>query len=176
MLENHLNAEELNHEFSFEFRFLDNYYTIDLSEELTNQKVDEDNKKLFVKQLIYHKLSKCIEVPLAEIKAGITEFVPSVLLKLLTPHDLHSLLAGESTIDVEEMKKYVKMGPIAPSDEVVNWFWEIVKELEKDQLSALLFFMTGNKISLFCELTHWTILLQETVSSDTVVSRSIRLH
>lgn len=130
-------------EFSFEFQFLDKYYTIDLSEELADQCVDEDNKKLFVKQLIYHKLSKSIEVPLAEIKAGITELVPPVLLKLLTPADLHSLLAGETNIDVEEMKKYAKLSPFPPTQNIIDWFWEIMKELEKDQLSAFLFFITG---------------------------------
>ena len=146
MLENKLNAEELLQEFSFEFRFLDNFYTIDLNEELANQKVNEDNKKLFVKQLIYHKLSKSIEVPLAEIKAGILEFVPLSYLKLLSPANLHSLLAGESTINIGEMKKYAKLGDVPPSQEIIGWFWEIVNELEKDQLPALLFFITGNKL------------------------------
>ena len=134
--------------FTFEFRFLDKFYTIDLSEDLLNQKVDEDNKKLFVKQLVYHKLSKSIEAPLAEIRAGLTEFMPSVLLKLLTPSDLHSLLAGESTINVEEMKKYAKLSPTPPSQKIIAWFWEVVAELEKDQLTALLFFITGNHFSL----------------------------
>lgn len=149
MLHNKVNPEEIMQEFSFEFNFMDNYYTIDLTKDQSNQEVSEENKRLFVKLLIYQKLVKSIEIPLSEIYAGITEFVPSLFLKMLTPVDLNSILAGESTINVAEMKQYAKINEPAPSPEVVEWLWEILKEMEKDQLSAFLFFVTGDQLNLY---------------------------
>lgn len=146
MLDNTLISEEFLQEFSFEFNFLDKFYTIDLNEDQPNQEVNEENKKLFVKQLIYHKLVKSIEAPLSEIYTGITEFVPSVYLKLLTPADLNSILVGERTINIAEMKKYAKVKQPSPSQEVIEWLWEILEEMEKDQLSAFLFFVTGKQL------------------------------
>lgn len=143
VLENTFDEKLLTQEFAFELACFDEYHTIKLSED--DQKVDEKNKELYVRQLLYHKLVKSIEKPIAEIRRGLLDIVPEARLRLLTPADLGMLIAGESTISVIEMKKHANYKQPSPSEEVLQWFWEIVGQMEKDQLSALLFFITGNR-------------------------------
>lgn len=147
ILENEFDPKLLSQEFSFEYRFFDESYNINLVEGADFKEVNEKNKKIFVKELVYHKLIKSIEIPIHEILMGIYDFVPDTCLKLFTSAELHSLLAGEHDVDPTEMMKYAKYSPNPPSQQVIDWFWEIVGEMSKGQLSALLFFISGKQFN-----------------------------
>mgnify|MGYP001312438167 CR=1 FL=1 len=109
-----------------------------------NQPVTDENKKDYVKRLIYHKLVKEIEGPVNAFKQGFHRFVNPDYLKVFTAAELDKLIAGDPTIDFEDFKAntHYEGGYSIESDQIV-WFWEIVKDYDQENLSALWFFGTG---------------------------------
>ena len=148
MLQNVIDADVLAQDFTFEFNFLEKYYTINLEREgQDSSEVDEKNKHYFVKQLVYQKLVKSIEAPLKEIRTGICDLLPTAYLNILTPVDLQLMLAGDSAINIAQMKEHTKIGMPAPEQDTIEWFWEVVEEMDKEQQASLLFFITGTTSS-----------------------------
>lgn len=142
MLENSVEGV-LGQDFAYEVEAFGKYYTINITPDGITREVNDANKKDFVKSLAYSKLVQEIDEPLKEFKKGLFEIVPRQLLKILLPSELLTLLAGESHIDVKEMRQYAELAS-PPSTKVTNWFWEVVEEFDQDQLSNLMFFITGN--------------------------------
>ena len=146
MLENSVEGV-LGQDYAYEVEAFGKYYTINITPDGSTKEISDANKKEFVKSLAYSKLVQEIDEPLKEFKKGMFEIVPHQLLKILLPSELLTLLAGEANIDVKEMKKYaVLQNP--PSVKVTNWFWEVVEEFDQDQLSNLMFFITGKTSAL----------------------------
>ena len=72
---------------------------IELIENGNQIKVNENNKKEFVKAMVYAKLFKEIENQVNKLIHGIGEIIPIKYLKKLSEHDLAIRLANVSKID-----------------------------------------------------------------------------
>ena len=135
----------LDLDFTYETEFFGKRYTISLKDPgEPNEPVTDENKKDYVKRLIYHKLVKEIEGPINAFKQGFHRFVNPEYLKVFSIAELDKLIAGDPTIDFEDLKATAlyEGGYNAESEQIV-WFWEIVKEYDQENLSALWFFATG---------------------------------
>ena len=95
----------LDLDYTYETEMFGNKYTLSLIEpDEQNQPVTDENKKDYVKRLIYHKLVKETEGPVNAFKQGFCRFVNPEHLKLFTIAELDKLIAGDPTIDFENFK------------------------------------------------------------------------
>ena len=76
-------------------------------------------------------------------------FTPEVLAdvrKCCTPMDLHLLLGGVETIDVDAWEAgtaYAGAG-MSKDHQLATWFWKIVRQLEPIEQGKVLLFATGS--------------------------------
>lgn len=134
----------LDLDYSYETEIFGDKYTLSVGEPgEQNQPVTDENKKDYVKKLIYHKLVKEIEEPVNAFKQGFRRFVNPEPLKIFTAAELDILIAGAPEIDFEDFKENTHYEGYSEDSEQIVWFWEIVEEYDQESLSALWFFASG---------------------------------
>ena len=79
--------------------FFDKIVCVDLIENGGNIKVNENNKKEYVKAYCSAKMNKEIRTQAYTIMKGILEIIPYDLINLLTENDLGLILSGITKID-----------------------------------------------------------------------------
>jgi len=116
--------------------------------------VTEANKSAFVEKLLDWRLRGSLQGPLDAMVKGLHAVVPATVLdearRMLSPHEVHGLLAGMRDIDVDDWEKNTRLaGGLASSSQEVRWFWQTVKEWaaegRQDRLQDLLQFATGSR-------------------------------
>ena len=69
--------------------------------------------------------------------------MPRQLIGLFNDHELELLISGLPDIDVADLRANTEYAGFKPSTPVIQWFWEVVGELHKEDLALLLQFVTG---------------------------------
>lgn len=134
----------LEQDFTYEYECFGQRHTINLSE--AGEKlgaVNDQNKKEYVKRVIYNRLVKEIEGPVNAFREGFYRFINPDYLKYFQAAELEKLIAGELIIDFEKMKQYAKYDDYSPDSQQVVWFWEVVSTFDQESLASLWFFATG---------------------------------
>ena len=135
----------LDLDFTYDTEYFGQRYTISVREPgEENQAVTDENKKDYVKRLIYHRLVKEIEGPANAFKAGFQRFVNPDYLQVFSAAELDKLIAGDPTIDFKDFKDNIHYVGYTAEDDQIVWFWETVQDFDKESLSALWFFASGN--------------------------------
>ena len=108
------------------------------------QLVTNKNKNMFVEILLnYYGYLKHLKTTNAFLEA-LYSVVPADLLKLLSIEDIEKLLVGARTIDINDWRMHTRVtGCSLFNGYVVNWFWEIMKQLNDRELRRFLQFCTG---------------------------------
>lgn len=65
------------------------------------------------------------------------------LAKIFNDKELELMISGLPEIDVEDMKANCITQNFAPGSRVIHWFWEVISELENQDLALLVQFITG---------------------------------
>eukprot|EP00933_Yihiella_yeosuensis_P011415 TRINITY_DN11871_c2_g3_i1.p1 TRINITY_DN11871_c2_g3~~TRINITY_DN11871_c2_g3_i1.p1 ORF type:complete len:469 (-),score=78.29 TRINITY_DN11871_c2_g3_i1:170-1381(-) len=116
--------------------------------------VTEENKKSFVAALLNWRLHESLREPVDAMLVGLRAAVPSSVLaeaqKMLTPWEVHALLAGSRDIDADDWERNTRTaGGLQPNSQEVRWFWQIVHQWaadgRQDRLQDLLQFATGSR-------------------------------
>lgn len=116
--------------------------------------VTELNKTFFVKKLLDWRLRGSLRGPVAAMVRGLRAVVPSPVLeearRMLTPSQVHGLLAGMREIDVNDWQRNTRMaGGLTANTQEVQWFWGLVHtwaaDGRQDRLQDLLQFATGSR-------------------------------
>ena len=69
--------------------------------------------------------------------------MPRDLLAVFSDHELELLISGLPDIDVADLRAHTEYSGLSPSSPVVQWFWEVVGGLQKEDTALLLQFVTG---------------------------------
>lgn len=110
-----------------------------------NLAVTEANKREYVGLLCQFKLRRVIETQLQAFLSGLHDFVPASLLALFSPEELQCLLSGATEIDVDDWFLHTELaGSLTPDHQVVQWFWQIVRQYSHEQRQQLLQFATAS--------------------------------
>jgi len=116
--------------------------------------VTEENKEQFVKALLDWRLRGSLRPALGAMLQGLRAAMPSAVLaearRMLTPWEVHALLAGSRDIDSVDWERNTRtVGGLQKHTREVRWFWQIVhqwaKEKRQDRLQDLLQFATGSR-------------------------------
>ena len=65
------------------------------------------------------------------------------LVKIFNDHELELLISGLPEIDVDDLRANTDYSGYTAATTVIQWFWEVVRGLEKQDLALLVQFVTG---------------------------------
>ena len=81
--------------------------------------------------------------PLQAFLEGFWQLVPRELIAIFNDHELELLISGLPDIDVGDLRSNTQYSGYSPASPVIQWFWQVVAEMEKQDLALLLQFVTG---------------------------------
>jgi hypothetical protein len=68
---------------------------------------------------------------------------PQDLVKIFNDHELELLISGLPEIDIEDLKANTDYAGYSAASKAIQWFWQVVRELNKQDLALLVQFVTG---------------------------------
>eukprot|EP01056_Protomagalhaensia_sp_Gyna25_P001812 Protomagalhaensia_sp_Gyna_25__1811@NODE_1957_length_1385_cov_3_308321_g1611_i0_p2_GENE_NODE_1957_length_1385_cov_3_308321_g1611_i0NODE_1957_length_1385_cov_3_308321_g1611_i0_p2_ORF_typecomplete_len159_score25_27HECT/PF00632_25/2_2e59_NODE_1957_length_1385_cov_3_308321_g1611_i056532 len=74
---------------------------------------------------------------------GFNELMPPELLSIFDDKELELLISGLPQIDLHDLKAHTEYRGYLPTDQHIRWFWEILEEMDQNQLATFLQFTTG---------------------------------
>ncbi|KAJ2484538.1 hypothetical protein EV174_002362 [Coemansia sp. RSA 2320] len=105
--------------------------------------VTEENKKEFVQLSIQYRVCDRIKEQFEAFQAGFHELIPEDLIQVFDERELELLIGGLAEIDMDDWKKNTDYRGYTESDQVVQWFWKFVTEMDAEHQTRLLQFTTG---------------------------------
>ncbi|KAL1411894.1 hypothetical protein Q8F55_002880 [Vanrija albida] len=142
MLENDI-TDVIEDTFSISEEHFGELVTIDLKPGGRDIEVTEDNKKDYVNYVTEYRISRRVSEQFEAFMSGFNELIPQELINVFDERELELLIGGMSEIDVDDWQKHTDYRGYNPSDEVVEWFWKIVRSWPAERKSRLLQFTTG---------------------------------
>ncbi|KAH7427928.1 hypothetical protein KP509_10G067500 [Ceratopteris richardii] len=108
-----------------------------------NIRVTEENKHEYVDLNAEHKLTTAIRPQINAFLEGFNELVSRDLISIFNDKELELLISGLPEIDLEDLKANTEYTGYTPASTVIQWFWEIVQDFNKEDMARLLQFITG---------------------------------
>lgn len=108
-----------------------------------NIKVTEENKHQYVDLVAEHRLTTAIRPQINAFLEGFTELIPRELISIFHDKELELLISGLPDIDLDDMRANTEYSGYSPASPVIQWFWEVVQGLSKEDKARLLQFVTG---------------------------------
>ncbi|KAI9505687.1 hypothetical protein GGI25_002404 [Coemansia spiralis] len=105
--------------------------------------VTEENKEEFVNLSIQYRVCDRIKEQFEAFQAGFHELIPEDLIQVFDERELELLIGGLAEIDMDDWKKHTDYRGYTESDQVVQWFWKFVGEMDSEHQTRLLQFTTG---------------------------------
>ncbi len=65
------------------------------------------------------------------------------LISIFNDHELELLISGLPEIDVDDLRRNTEYSGYTAASRTVQWFWETVQKLDKEDLALLVQFVTG---------------------------------
>ncbi|XP_028759255.1 E3 ubiquitin-protein ligase UPL1 [Neltuma alba] len=108
-----------------------------------NIRVTEETKHEYVDLVADHILTNAIRPQINSFLDGFNELVPRELISIFNDKELELLISGLPEIDLDDLKANTEYTGYTMASNVVQWFWEVVKTFNKEDMARLLQFVTG---------------------------------
>ncbi|XP_057982343.1 E3 ubiquitin-protein ligase UPL1-like isoform X2 [Malania oleifera] len=108
-----------------------------------NIRVTEETKHEYVDLVAGHILTNAICPQINSFLEGFNELVPRELISIFNDKELELLISGLPEIDLDDLKANTEYTGYTVASGVVQWFWEVVKAFNKEDMARLLQFVTG---------------------------------
>ncbi|KAM7504309.1 hypothetical protein LguiB_003213 [Lonicera macranthoides] len=108
-----------------------------------NIRVTEETKHEYVDLVAEHILTNAIRPQINSFLKGFNELIPRELISIFNDKELELLISGLPEIDLEDLKSNAEYTGYTAASCVVQWFWEVVKYFNKEDMARLLQFVTG---------------------------------
>ncbi|XP_050371147.1 E3 ubiquitin-protein ligase UPL1 isoform X2 [Argentina anserina] len=108
-----------------------------------NIRVTEETKHEYVDLVADHILTNAIRPQINSFLEGFNELVPRELISIFNDKELELLISGLPEIDLDDLKANTEYTGYTVASSVVQWFWEVVKSFNKEDMARLLQFVTG---------------------------------
>ncbi|OMH79887.1 E3 ubiquitin-protein ligase RSP5 [Zancudomyces culisetae] len=105
--------------------------------------VTEENKREWVDLNVQYRICKRIEPQFEKFMEGFSELVPPELIQVFDERELELLIGGLAETDVDDWKKHTDYRGYTEADQVIQWFWKCVREMDDEKRVRLLQFSTG---------------------------------
>ncbi|XP_019414794.1 PREDICTED: E3 ubiquitin-protein ligase UPL1-like isoform X2 [Lupinus angustifolius] len=108
-----------------------------------NIKVTEENKNQYVDLVAEHRLTTAIRPQINAFLEGFSELIPRELISIFNDKELELLISGLPEIDLDDLRANTEYSGYSVASPVIQWFWEVVQGLSKEDKARLLQFVTG---------------------------------
>ncbi|CAN1790208.1 E3 ubiquitin-protein ligase UPL1, partial [Linum perenne] len=108
-----------------------------------NIRVTEETKHEYVDLVADHILTNAIRPQINSFLDGFNELIPRDLISIFNDKELELLISGLPEIDLEDLKANTEYTGYTAASSVVQWFWEVVKDFNKEDTARLVQFITG---------------------------------
>ncbi|OIW04324.1 hypothetical protein TanjilG_32516 [Lupinus angustifolius] len=108
-----------------------------------NIKVTEENKHQYVDLVAEHRLTTAIRPQINAFLEGFNELIPRELISIFNDKELELLISGLPDIDLDDLRANTEYAGYSAASPVIQWFWEVVQGLSKEDKARLLQFVTG---------------------------------
>lgn len=113
--------------------------------------VTDENKSEYVQLIAHHRMTIAIKSQIECFLDGLYELVPTDLISIFSPQELELLICGLPDIDLEDLIANTEYHQYKDSDDVIQWFWEVLRGLSREQRALFLQFVTGTSKVRICE-------------------------
>ncbi|XP_022716730.1 E3 ubiquitin-protein ligase UPL1-like isoform X2 [Durio zibethinus] len=108
-----------------------------------NIRVTEETKHEYVDLVADHILTNAIRPQINSFLEGFNELVPRELISIFNDKELELLISGLPEIDLDDLKANTEYTGYTAASHFIQWFWEVVKAFNKEDMARLLQFVTG---------------------------------
>lgn len=109
--------------------------------------VTKQNVVQYVHLVAHHMLNVRGQLQVKAFLRGFRDLVPAPWIRLFSAYELQKLIGGDDSakgVDLESFKASMQYaGGYHPSQPVIQWFWEVVAEMDAEHQQKLLKFMTS---------------------------------
>jgi E3 ubiquitin-protein ligase HUWE1 len=130
--------------FSVEDHSFGRNQVVDLIPNGRNIPVTEENKAKYVSLVCQNRMTTAISSQIKAYLDGFYELVSKDLIQIFTPRELELLISGLPDIDVHDLKKNTDYNGWKATDRQIEWFWNVLFSLSRNQKAAFLQFVTGS--------------------------------
>ena len=121
--------------------------TIELVKGGAEIEVTNDNFPEYVEACMKYKLMGMVKPQLTELLLGFFDVIPEPLLTIFDFQELELLMCGLPEIDMDDWMEHTEYsGEFDESlddHETVQWFWDVVEDMDHEMKARLLQFVTG---------------------------------
>ncbi|KAF9502701.1 hypothetical protein BS47DRAFT_1310780, partial [Hydnum rufescens UP504] len=118
--------------------------TFELKESGRDIPVTEENKEEYVEAIIHYHYWRCIRQQSDALVYGFSELIPQKLMSsIFDERELELLISRFPDIDVDDWMEFTDYWGYGKDDEVIQWFWYLIRSWPSEQRSRLLKFATG---------------------------------
>eukprot|EP00792_Barthelona_sp_PAP020_P005905 TRINITY_DN2844_c0_g1_i2.p1 TRINITY_DN2844_c0_g1~~TRINITY_DN2844_c0_g1_i2.p1 ORF type:complete len:761 (-),score=199.75 TRINITY_DN2844_c0_g1_i2:2181-4463(-) len=113
--------------------------------------VTKDNKEEYVRLYTDYVMNKSVEVEFQALKKGFSRVFDLVIdennvlpyIKAVNGDELELIMCGVQEWNISELKTACKYKGYSPTDDIIEWFWDILESLNISEQKKFLFFSTG---------------------------------
>ncbi|XP_048461680.1 NEDD4-like E3 ubiquitin-protein ligase WWP2 [Rhincodon typus] len=139
------NVEECGLELYFaqDMEILGKVTSHELKENGENVMVTEENKEEYMRLLTDWRFTRGVEEQTKAFLDGFNEVVPLEWLRYFDEKELELMLCGMQEIDLSDWQKNTIYRHYTKNSKQIQWFWQVVKEMDNEKRIRLLQFVTG---------------------------------
>eukprot|EP00891_Asterochloris_glomerata_P006130 jgi/Astpho2/6130/e_gw1.00084.51.1_t len=108
-----------------------------------NLKVTEENKREYVNLVARHRMTTAIKAQINAFLQGFRDLAPKELIDIFNDHELELMISGLPEIDIDDLRANTEYSGYTAASRQIQWFWELVRDLDKEDLALLVQFVTG---------------------------------
>ena len=106
-------------------------------------KVTNQNKYFWCDRLAKDRFITKVQTELENFSKGVYDLVPPHALRIFTVDELDLLIAGPPIIDIENLSENTEYENCNTDSDIIIWFWQLLRSMNKLDLERLLLFVTG---------------------------------
>ena len=144
-LQSLLNTTNLDINNDIYFTWTINQNEIELIDGGSNILVNNENKNQYINKIIELICFKSIKSELDAFKNGFISIIPLNFINIFAIEEFSFILSGQSDINLKDWKSNtIYKGNLNEKNEVIVLFWEVLQELNNEQLLLFFKFCTGS--------------------------------
>lgn len=134
-------------DFTVTEEILGQHRNVELVPQGSQKEVTADNLRQYLELILKYRMLEANKPQIQELLLGFFDVVPEAALTVFVPSELELILCGLPTIDMDDWRSNTKLTgnlKMRPDAEVVEWFWQIVRDdFDQEMKARLLQFVTG---------------------------------